>query len=43
MQQRKMKRQQEIQRILKEFKGVRNISGIKTAKKRVLNTKIKNH
>ena len=37
-----MKRQQDIQRILEEFKGVRNIPGIKTAKKRVLITKIKN-
>ena len=38
----RMKRQQDIQRILEEFKGVRNIPGIKTAKKRVLITKIKN-
>ena len=37
-----MKRQQDIQRILEEFKGVRNILGIKTVKKRVLITKIKN-
>ena len=37
-----MKRQQDIQRILEEFKGVRNIPGIKTAKKKVLVTKIKN-
>ena len=37
-----MKRQQDIQRILKEFKGVRNIPGIKSAKKKVLITKIKN-
>ena len=37
-----MKRQQDIQRILEEFKGVRNIPGIKTAKKKVLITKIKN-
>ena len=37
-----MKRQQDIERILEEFKGVRNIAGIKTAKKRVLITKIKN-
>ena len=36
-----MKRQQDIQRILEEFKGVRNIPGIKTAKKKVLITKIK--
>ena len=36
-----MKRQQGIQRILEEFKGVRNIPGIKTAKKKVLITKIK--
>ena len=38
----KMKRQQDIERIFEEFKGVRNIPGIKTAKKRVLITKIKN-
>ena len=37
-----MKRQQDIERILEEFRGVRNIPGIKTAKKRVLITKIKN-
>ena len=37
-----MKRQQDIQRILEEFKGVPNIPRIKTAKKRVLITKIKN-
>ena len=38
-----MKRQQDIERILEEFKGVRNIPGIKTAKKRVLLiTQIKN-
>ena len=36
-----MKRQQDIQRIFEDFKGVRNIPGIKTAKKRVLITKIK--
>ena len=36
-----MKRQQDIQRILEEFKGVRNITGIKTAKKKVLITKNK--
>ena len=37
-----MKRQQDIQRILEDFKGVKNIPGIKSAKKRVLITKIKN-
>ena len=37
-----MKSQQDIQIILEEFKGVRNIPVIKTAKKRVLITKIKN-
>ena len=37
-----MKGQQDIQRILQEFKGVRNIPGIKTAKKKVLITKIQN-
>ena len=31
-----------IQRILEDFKGVRNILGIKSAKKRVLITKIEN-
>ena len=36
------KRQQVIQRILQDFKGVSNIPGIKTAKRRVLITKIKN-
>ena len=38
----RMKRQMDIQRILEDFKGVRNIPGIKSAKKRVLITKIKN-
>ena len=38
----RMKRQQDTQRILEEFKGVRNIPGIKAAKKRVLITKINN-
>ena len=37
-----MKRHQNIERILEEFKGVRNIPRIKAAKKRVLITKIKN-
>ena len=37
-----MKIQQDIQRILEDFKGVRNILGIKSAKKKVLITKIKN-
>ena len=37
-----MKRQQDIQRILEDFKGVRNIPGIKSAKKKVRITKIKN-
>ena len=37
-----MKRQHDIQRILEEFKGVRNIPGIKSVKKKVLTTKIKN-
>ena len=36
-----MKRQQDIQRILEDFKGVRNIPRIKSAKKKVLTT-IKN-
>ena len=37
-----MKRQHDIQRILEDFKGVRNIPVIKSAKKKVLITKIKN-
>ena len=40
--QKRMKRQQDIQRTLEDFKGVKNIPGIKSAKKRVLITKIKN-
>ena len=38
----RMKRQQDIQRILEDFKRVRNIPGLKSAKKKVLITKIKN-
>ena len=38
----RLKRQQDIQRILEDFKGVRNIPGIKSAKKKVLITKVKN-
>ena len=38
----RMKRQQDIERILEEFKGVRNIPRIKSPKKRVFITKIKN-
>ena len=41
-QKQKMKRQMDIQRILEDFKGERNIHGIKSEKKRVLITKIKN-
>ena len=37
-----MKSQQDIQRILEDFKGVSNIPGIKSAKKKVLITKTKN-
>ena len=37
----KAKRQEEIQRILENFKGIRNIPGIKSANGRVLITKIK--
>ena len=37
----RMKRHHDIERILEEFKGVRNIPRIKTAKKRVLITKVK--
>ena len=36
-----MKIQQDIQRILEDFKRVRNITGIKSAKKNVHITKIK--
>ena len=38
----RVKRQQLIQRILKDFKGVSSIPGIKSAKKKVLITKITN-
>ena len=37
-----MKRQEEIQRILEDFKGIKNIPGINYAKRRVLIAKIKN-
>ena len=37
-----MNRQQDIQRIFEDFKGVRNIPRIKSAKKKVLITTIKN-
>ena len=37
-----MKRQIDIQRILEDFKGIRNIPGIKSAKKRGFITKMKN-
>ena len=37
-----MKRQQDIQRILEDFKGVKDIPGIRSAPKRVLITKLKN-
>ena len=37
-----MKIQQVVQRILEDFKGVSNIPGIKSAKKKMLITKIKN-
>ena len=40
-QKKRMKRQQDIQKILEDFKGVRNIPGIKSAKKKVLITKLK--
>ena len=39
--QKRMKRQQDIQSVLEDFKVVKNIPGIKSAKKRVLITKIK--
>ena len=38
----RMKIQQDIQRILEDFKGVKNIAGFKIAKRRVLITKIEN-
>ena len=38
----RVKRQQAIQRILEDFKSVSNIPGIKSAKKKVFITKIKN-
>ena len=38
----RMKRQQDIQRILEDFKGVKNSPGIKSAKRRVLITMINN-
>ena len=38
----RLKRQQDIQRTLEDFQGVKNISGIKCAEKRVLITKMKN-
>ena len=38
----RVKRQQVIQKILEDFKGVSNIPGIKSAKKKVLITKSKN-
>ena len=38
----RVKRQQEIQKHLEDFIGVSNIPGIKSAKKKVLITKIKN-
>ena len=38
----RMKRQQDIQRTLEDFQGVRNIPRIKSTKKKVLTTKIKN-
>ena len=40
--QKRMKRQMDVRRILEDFKGIRNIPGIKSAKKKVLITKIKN-
>ena len=38
----KLKRQHDFQRIFEDFKGVRNIPGIKSAKKKVLITNMKN-
>ena len=38
-----MKRQQDTKRILEDFKGTKNIPGIKSAKKRMLITQIKNN
>ena len=40
--QKRLKRQDEIQRTIEDFKGVRNIPGVNSAKRRVFITKIKN-
>ena len=40
--QKKSRRHEQIQRILEEFKGIKNISNIKSAKKRIFTPKIKN-
>ena len=40
--QKRLKRQQVIHRILEDFKGIKNIPGIKSAKKKVLIIKLKN-
>ena len=37
-----MKRQEKIQKILEEVRGTRNISSVKSVKKRILITKFKN-
>ena len=37
-----MKRQEEIQRIPEDFKGIKNIAGIKSAERRMIIAKIKN-
>ena len=39
--QKKSRRHEQIQRILEEFKGIKNISNIKSSKKRILTPKIK--
>ena len=38
----RMKRQHDIERILEEFKGIRNITRVKSAKKRIFITRIRN-
>ena len=41
-QRQKIKRQEKIQRIFEKFRGIKNISGIKSARKRVLIPGVKN-
>ena len=41
-QEKSKQKQEEVQRILEDFKGIRNIPGIKSARRRVFITKVKN-